>query len=143
MIQMAGEQAKINYDKKAKMPPTFHIGDKVFLRHDNISTNVPSKKLSSRFLGPFPIIYGISDIIYHLKLPKNLRIHDVFHVSLLERCCPDTIISQHHTISLPIITSDGDLECEVHKILDSKFLGRWTKLYYLVSWEGYGPKENS
>ena len=31
IIQMTGEQAKINYDKKAKMPPTFHIGDKVFL----------------------------------------------------------------------------------------------------------------
>ena len=56
MIQMAKEQAKINYDKKAKMPPTFHIGDKVFLQHDNISTNIPSKKLSFRFLGPFPVI---------------------------------------------------------------------------------------
>ena len=41
VIQMAREQIKINYDKKTKMPPTFHIGDKVFLRHDNISTNVP------------------------------------------------------------------------------------------------------
>ena len=92
MIQMAREQAKINYDKKAKMPPDFHIGDKVFLQHENISTNVPSKKLSSRFLEPFPIISQISDVIYCLKLPKNLRIHDVFHVSLLERCCPDTII---------------------------------------------------
>ena len=56
MIRMAREQAKIIYDKKAKMPPTFHIGDKVFLRHDYISTNVPSKKLSPRFLGPFPVI---------------------------------------------------------------------------------------
>ena len=31
MIPMAGDQAIINYDKKAKVPPTFHIGDKVFL----------------------------------------------------------------------------------------------------------------
>ena len=31
MIQMAGKEAKVNYDKKAKMPPTFHIGDMVFL----------------------------------------------------------------------------------------------------------------
>ena len=92
MIQMARTQAKINYDKKAKMPPTFHIGNKVFLQHDNIFTNVPSKKLSSRFLRPFPIISQILNIIYYLKLLKNLRIHDVFHISLLECCCPDTII---------------------------------------------------
>ena len=143
MIQMVEKQAKVNYDKKTTMPPTFHIGDKVFLQHDNISTNVPSKKLSSRFLEPFPVISRILDVVYCLKLPKNLRIHHVFHVSLLKCCCLDTIVSQHHTIPLPIITLYGDLEYEVYKILDSKFLGRWKKLYYLVSWEGYRREENS
>ena len=92
MIQMAGEQTKINYDKKAKMPPTFHIGDKVFLCHDNISTNVPSIKLSSKFLEPLLVTSRISDVIYYLKLLKNLRIHDVFHVFLLKHCCPNTIV---------------------------------------------------
>ena len=28
-------------------------------------------------------------------------------------------------------------------MLDSKIFGRWKKLQYLVSWEGYGPEQNS
>jgi transposase InsO family protein len=143
MIQMAGEQAKRMYDKTVKMQPTFQVGDKVLLQHDNIATTAPSKKLSSKFLGPFSVISQLSDVVYRLKLPKTLRIHDVFHVSLLERYCEDTIVGRRHTIPPPIVTPDGDLEYEVQQILDSRFFGRWKKLQYLVSWVGYGPEENS
>lgn len=143
MIHMAGEQAKRIYDRGAKMQPTFQVGDQVLLRHDNITTDAPSKKLSSKFLGPFLVTAQLSDVVYRLKLPKTLRIHDVFHVSLLEPYCQDTIIGRRHTVPPPIVTPDGDLEYEVHQILDSRFFGRWRKLHYLVSWEGYGPEENS
>jgi hypothetical protein len=55
-----------------QVQPTFQVGEKVFLRHDNISTTAPSKKLASRFLGPFPIIARLSELVYKLKLPKTL-----------------------------------------------------------------------
>jgi len=143
MIQMAGEQDKRMYDKNVKMQPTFQVGDKVLLRHDNIATIAPSKKLSTKFLGPFLVISQLSDVVYRLKLPKTLRIHNVFHVSLLERYCEDTIVGRRHTIPSLIVTPDGDLEYEVQQILDSRFFGRWKKLQYLVSWTRYGPEENS
>ena len=67
MIALAGEQGKRSYDKGVKMQPTFQIGDKVLLRHDNIPTMIPSRKLASKFLGPFPMTSKISDVVYRLK----------------------------------------------------------------------------
>lgn len=77
MIKIAGEQAKGNYDRGVIWQPTFQIGEKVLLRHENIATTEPSKKLASKFLGPFQIICKISEAVYQLKLPKTLCIHDV------------------------------------------------------------------
>ena len=92
MIKIAGDQAKKKYDVGSHLYHTFQVGDKVLLRHDNITTTVPSRKLTSKFLGPFLIIAKLSDVVYHLKLPKTLRIHNVFHISLLEKYQNDTII---------------------------------------------------
>lgn len=143
MIQIAGDQAKLNYDRQVQLQPSFAVGDKVLLRHDNISTTAPTKKLEAKFLGPFPIIAKLSDLVYRLQLPKTLRIHNVFHVSLLERYRPDTISGRRQRPPPPIVTPEGDMEWEVNRILDSRRIGRWRKLQYLVAWEGYGPEENS
>jgi hypothetical protein len=94
-------------------------------------------------LGPFPIIAKLSNLLYRLKLPNTLRIHNVFHVSLLEKYTQDTIPGRCKTRPPPIITPEGDIEWEVHRVLDSRLFGRWKKLQYLVSWKGYGPEENS
>ena len=133
MIQIAGDQAKRTYDRAAHLHHTFEVGDRVLLRHDNIATTVPSRKLASKYLGPFPIISKISDVVYRLRLPKSLRIHDVFHVSLLEKYRPDTIEGRQYKPPPPIVTPQGDVEWEVREVLDSRLFGRWKKLQYLVS----------
>ena len=62
-----------------------------------------SKNLSLTFCGPFQIIKKIGQVAYALDLPKDWKIHNVFHVSLLRRYVSD---SNH---GLP------DLHQEVHK----------------------------
>ena len=99
--------------------------------------------MASRFLGPFPIIARLSDLVYELKLPKTLRIYNVFHVNLLQLHHEDTVEGRRRQPPPPIITPDGNVQWEVHAVLDSRPHGRWWKLQYLISWEGYGPKENS
>lgn len=126
-----------------QLQPTFQIGDKVLLRHENIKTTEPSRKLAPKFLGPFTVIAKLSDVVYRLQLPKTLRIHDVFHVSLLERYRHDSIPGRRRLPPPPITTPDGDVEWEVHEVLNSRIFGRGRRLQYLVSWEGYGPEENS
>ena len=53
MIKIVGDQAKKRYDASSHLYHTSQVGDKVLLRHNNITTTVPSRKLTSKFLGPF------------------------------------------------------------------------------------------
>ena len=143
MIKIADDQAKLHYDRHVQHQPNFKVGEKVLLRHEHIATIAPSKKLSPKFLGPFPIIAKISDLVYRLKLPSTLRIHNVFHVCVLERYQEDTIPGRKRIPPPPIITPEGDTEWEVFRIVDSQISGRGKRLQYLVSWKGYEADQDS
>ena len=56
------------------------------LRAKNIKQLRPSVKLADRYLGPFTVleVIGTHRQAYRLELPPSYKIHDVFHVNLLE-----------------------------------------------------------
>ncbi|MBW0573399.1 hypothetical protein O181_113114 [Austropuccinia psidii MF-1] len=79
-------------DKSRVSPPVFNPGDMVWLSSKNIKSTRPTKKLSERWLGPFPILKKFSTHAYHLKLPSQWKsIHPVFYISLLEPVKTSTI----------------------------------------------------
>ncbi|MBW0534810.1 hypothetical protein O181_074525 [Austropuccinia psidii MF-1] len=58
-------------DKSRASPPVFNPGDMVWLSSKNIKSTRPTKKLSERWLGPFPIFKKVSTHAYNLKLPSQ------------------------------------------------------------------------
>ena len=56
----------------------------VYLFTKNITTKKPNKKLDYKYLKPYKIIKRISKNNYQLNLPPKVRIHPIFHVSLLK-----------------------------------------------------------
>ena len=56
----------------------------MWLSRRGIRTTRPCEKLSERKLGPFVIKKQINPVAFELCLPKGLRIHPVFHASILE-----------------------------------------------------------
>ncbi|MBW0525584.1 hypothetical protein O181_065299 [Austropuccinia psidii MF-1] len=122
-------------DKSRASSPFFNTGDIVWLSSNNIKSTRPTKKLSGRWLGPFPILKKVSTHSYHLKLPSQWKsIHQVFHISLLEPVKTSTIPNRHQDPPPPIIIEEEE-EREVSQILDSKLKRR--KLWYLVQWKGF------
>ncbi|MBW0535793.1 hypothetical protein O181_075508 [Austropuccinia psidii MF-1] len=105
-------------DKSRASPPVFHPGYMVWLSSKNIKSTEPTKKLSERWLGRFPILKKVSTHAYHLKLPSQWKsIHSVFHISLLEPVKTSTIPSRHQEPPTPIIIEEEE-EQEVAQILD-------------------------
>jgi hypothetical protein len=92
-------------------------------------------------LGPFTVIERIGTQAYRLDLPKSMKIHPVFHVSLLEPYKQSTIPGRIVEELPPPVVVEDESEYEVEEILDSKISRRC--LLYLVKWKGYADFENS
>ncbi|MBW0569938.1 hypothetical protein O181_109653 [Austropuccinia psidii MF-1] len=91
-------------DKSRASTPVFNPGDMVWLSSKNIKSTRPTKKLSERCLGPFPILKKVSTNAYHLKLPSQWKsIHPVIHISLLEPVKTSTIPNKNQEPPPPMI----------------------------------------
>uniref|UniRef100_A0A6I8SLL9 Chromo domain-containing protein n=1 Tax=Xenopus tropicalis TaxID=8364 RepID=A0A6I8SLL9_XENTR len=126
-------------DRRRKPSPPYKVGEKVWLSSKNIRLKVPSPKLGPKFLGPFSISEVINPVAVRLQLPPEMRIPNVFHVSLLKPVVLNHFSSAQSPPSAVLV--DGQQEYEVEKILDSR-LSRGS-LQYLVQWKGFGPEECS
>ncbi|MBW0557420.1 hypothetical protein O181_097135 [Austropuccinia psidii MF-1] len=65
-IEVAINRFKRYADKSRASPPVFNPGDMVWLSSKNIKSTRPTKKLSERWLRPFPILKKVSTHAYHL-----------------------------------------------------------------------------
>ena len=139
-LHRAKERYKYYADHDRRPAPKFQVGDQVWLLSRNVSTERPSKKLDYKRLGPFPILETLSDRVCRLDLPHTLRIHPVFHVSLLEPYVENQFPNRTQPPPPPVVV-DGELEYVVSEILDSRT--NRGNVQYLVDWKGYGPADRS
>ena len=138
-VKQAQDSQARYYDAKHKRIE-FAVEDKVWLLTPHIRTERPSKKLDWKRLGPYTITERIGLQAYRLDLPSSMKIHSVFHVSLLEPYKPSTIPGRTQEPPPPVVINDEN-EWEVEDILDSAFRRR--KLWYKVRWKGYSISEDS
>ena len=61
----------------------FKEHDKVWLESRNLCISYQSRKLAQKQEGPFRIKKVLGPVTYQLELPKQWKIHDVFHTCLL------------------------------------------------------------
>ncbi|SOV03719.1 uncharacterized protein UDID_19311 [Ustilago sp. UG-2017a] len=117
-IREAQRRTVDQYNRKHK-DIEFKVGDMVYINRQNWKTRRPTPKLDTRFAGPYPVQERVGRRAYRITLPANLRVHDVFHVSMLK---PAKTSSLPHRTDQPIIPSlpDEDLDFEVEALIDKR-----------------------
>ncbi|KAJ1114308.1 hypothetical protein NDU88_002547 [Pleurodeles waltl] len=133
-LEKAKEQYKKWGDEHRREGPAYQPGDRVWLSTKYIRFKMRSV-FHPRYIGPYEVLRQINPVAYRLNLPASLRIHPVFHCSLLKPALSAT------RQAVPPVVRDGQLEYEVRRVLDSKRRGG--KLWYLVSWKGYNAEDDS
>jgi hypothetical protein len=87
------------------------------------------------------VVTTLGLVAYKLDLPVNLKMHNVFHVSLLKRYHADSIT----LLPPPPELIKDTLEYDVETILDHRDTkdGRKKVREYLVKWLAYNPEHNT
>ena len=75
-------------------------------------------KMEPRICGPFEILARIGPVAYQIALPAILKIHNLFHVSLLKKYVHDPT----HMIdwNLVQVELEGEFQEEPLRILDQR-----------------------
>jgi hypothetical protein len=128
------------YADRHRRDLAFKVGDKAFLSTVNLKlASSISSKFKRRFIGPFKVLQVVSPVAYKLQLPSNLKIHPVFHVSLLKPASFDPI-NPPPPVQDPVVVQ-GEDEYEVAEILNRRGKGRLER--FLVRWKNFGPEHDT
>jgi hypothetical protein len=118
---------------------TFKVNDTVLLNSKNINIkHAGSRKLLPRYIGPFKVTKCIGNVAYQIELPRNMKCHNVFHVSLLKAY---KVSGRYQPLPPPLVIDD-EYEYEVEQILTHKGT-QPGKRKFLVAWKDYPAEHNT
>ena len=133
----AAQQHQVKQANRHRREPDFHVGDSVYVRRKNWTSERPSSKLDWQSRGPFKII-GMEGHSYRLKLPEHMKMHPIFHADRLRKASSDPMPGQAAVPEEPV-EINGEPEWTVEEIVSSR-INRGV-LQYQAKWAGCDPDE--
>ena len=124
-------------DKKKNMFTPFKKGKKVWLDTWNLKTTY-HKKMALKREGPFEIEEVMGPVTYKIKLPKDWKIHNAFHVVLLKPYFETETHSKNYTQPPPELLEEQEVY-EVETIIKHHWWG--CSYQYFIKWKGYPIEE--
>ncbi|KAG8372062.1 hypothetical protein BUALT_Bualt12G0027500 [Buddleja alternifolia] len=125
----------------------FNTGDKVLIKlipQQFKAFRGMHKGLVRKYEGPYPVVAKVGKVSYRLDLPSTLKIHPVFHVSMLrpyQEDEEDPSRGESHRAP-PVVTKSFDKEIEEvlsHKVVRRRGVKPTT--HYFIKWKGLPESE--
>ena len=140
----ASQDIQKRYVDLERTPKEFQVGEHVFIkvRPKKSSLRLGScAKLAPRYCGPFEILSRVGQVAYQLALPPNLKVHNVFHISVLKKYVHDAT----HVIDWNVVQvePEGKILVEPDCILGRReiTLRNRTIGQLMVQWKHLSPEE--
>jgi hypothetical protein len=125
---------------KHRVDRQFAVGDLVWLKiqpyaQSSVATRICTK-LAYRYFGPYEVESKVGQVAYRLKLPPQLRVHPVFHVSLLKKVTGSAPIPFSPLPEEPYAMQSPEL------VLDRRVHNKANRTSYqlLIKWKGSPPE---
>jgi hypothetical protein len=119
-------------DQKRTFLSEYEIENMIWLITKNIKIERSSRKLNHKWIESYKIKKIIKDAC-QLNLSQSIKIHDIFHISLLRKTAIDFFIEQIQSSSSSIVIDENEEEkYEINDILDNRY--HYDKLQYRVVW---------
>eukprot|EP00253_Pinus_taeda_P015651 PITA_15651 len=142
-LKIAHDRQKNFVDQKRTFKE-YQVGEHVYVRirarKSTLQWNACAK-LAPRFCGPFQILARVGLVSYQLALPSHIRVHNVFHVSVLKKYVYDP----RHIISWQDIQvePEGEFMVEPVNMLDRRRVELRKRVInqVKVQWQHFGPDE--
>eukprot|EP00253_Pinus_taeda_P017917 PITA_17917 len=140
----AAQDRQKNFADRKRRFKEFQIGDHVYIRIQAKRSTLQwsgCAKLAPRYCGPFQILARVGPVAYQLALPSHIRVHNVFHVSVLKKYVYDP----KHVIQWKEVQvePEGEVLVEPLSILDRREvqLRKRVITQVKVQWQHFGPDE--
>ena len=144
-LKIAQDRQK-NQANLKRTPKEFRVGAHVFIKVGPKKSSLrlgSYAQLSPRYCGPFEILSRIGQVAYQLALPPNLRVYNVFHISVLKKYVHDAthFINQNDVQVEP----EGYFLVEPDCILERReiMLQNLTIGQVKVKWKHLSPEEST
>ena len=142
-LRKTNQIMKERFNKKKGNEKEFAAGGLVWIDGSQYNDGRPTKKLSFKRAGPFPVVRKVGEAAYELKIPKMWKnLHPIINESRLKSYIRPTFEQQAERSNNNIISTSGSERVqEVERILDSKWRG--DQLLYLIKWRGQSLEEST
>lgn len=139
---VAAQERQARYANAKRMDASFSVGDRVLLSTANLKlrTDGPASKFNPRWCGPFAVTERIGKVAYRLELPPTMRVHPVFHISLLKPY-REAEADDRPAVRPPPIVGDDVYEAERISNRRTVMVNGRQQTQYLVHWQGYPDSE--